>query len=126
MKHVVGTAWLYAPFFKSKKFSEEKEWRLACSVSLGKMNKGYVPSFDLSNIDKRIHMEYAYSERNDNLVSHISLHHDSLSEYVSEIWLGPKCKLSYYEAKLFLISEGWIKDINDESIKIMRSDASYR
>ena len=117
---------LGAPLYKNEKFAEEKEWRMAITLTLGKLLKGMRPEIVPESFPIGVTLDYDYAINNGRLVSHVAVQHENLFEYVSEIWLGPKCKVSEMDMKLFLISKGWLTDQEDNAIVIHRSEASYR
>lgn len=126
LKYSVVRALLLAPFYKSEKFSEEKEWRFVFSIYLSDLMNGVNPKTKFANRFPNKELGYDYIIRNQELVSHIVFTDDSLASNISDIWIGPKCKVSAIDVKLFLISEGFLKDFDDDSIKIHISQASYR
>lgn len=115
-----------APFFKSNAFKQEREWRLIAYLSMLELKKGVRPDKHGNELSPGGSITYDYTIKNDDLVSHLELKSESLHEQISLIRLGPKCKCSVDEVKLFLMSKGWLKHINDESILVRASEASYR
>ena len=126
LKRAVVVLLICAPLYKNEKFAEEKEWRLALTLTLGKLHKGIKPEFDSASLSPEVSFKYDYSIINGRLVSHVAVQHDRLFEYVSDIWLGPKCTVSEREMALFLISKGWLKEYGDDAIIIHKSETSYR
>ena len=115
-----------SPFFKGETFRQEKEWRLAALLTKPEVDEGARPD-DVNFLDPSLNsLKYEYNEMDGDIVSHLELYCKNLPEQVAEIRLGPKCKWSVEETKLFLVSVGWLKDINDRSIKIIESQSSYR
>lgn len=117
---------LLAPFYKSRKFAEEKEWRLVFSTETKELIAGKTPQSEFKKMFPSTEIQYDFIVRNNWLVSHISFGAEDLAKHISEIWIGPKCKLSSIDLRLFLISFGFLKDIDDKSIAIHKSQASYR
>ena len=116
-----------APFYKNESFSEEKEWRIAlthipeCMKELANkenLTGSIVDYFKFGNS--------GYVVRDNQLVSHVELIFSKIKNAVKEVIIGPKCNMTPAEMSYFLISEGWLKDINDDSVEIYRSDSSYR
>lgn len=125
IRDVIVNSMVYAPLFKNDYFKDEKEWRLAIVQSFPDLFEGSSPC-DITNIPEGTSLKYDFMTRGDDLVSFVDLKYDRLSKYVSEIWLGPKCKWSEDDVLLLLISKGWIKSMDDDSIHIIKSEASYR
>ena len=122
------TMWNSA-FFKCETFKEEKEWRIAYSMDLVKLAKGEMPGIpdDKNNYRKVVTLgKYAFGVRNKTLVSHVELGIPCMEKVISEIHIGPKSSLEVQDVKLFLILQGLLKDSNDKSIRVYKSEASYR
>lgn len=117
---------LHAPFFKNVKFEEEKEWRLVFNTIKSELYEGKNPSEEFGKFFPNDRIQFEFSVRGNNLVSHLDYHDDNLAKGISEIWIGPKCKVSPEDIKLFLISTGFLSSINDDAIKVHKSQASYR
>lgn len=118
-----------AAFFKSETFKEEREWRIAYSMNLNKLYDGKTPgiSDEKNEYKNAITLgKYGYIVKNNSLVSHVELGISHIESIMSEICIGPKSLITVNDVKLFLISQGIIKDINDKSIKICKSDSTYR
>ena len=49
-----------------------------------------------------------------------------MESIISEICIGPKSSIEIDDVRLFLISQGILKNITDKSIKIYKSDSTYR
>jgi len=116
-------------FFKSDSFAEEKEWRLAINVlndpkSMGsdykKMFKDSfsTPAFNLN--------DFSYVSCKDDLISHIEIKFANISTVVSEIIIGPRAKINEWDIRSFLLSLKDFDEKNIDSIKIVKSKASYR
>ena len=67
-----------------------------------------------------------YIVRDKQLVSHVELIFSEMKKAIKEIIIGPKCNMTPTEMSYFLISEGWLKDMEDDSVEIYRSASSYR
>lgn len=117
-----------APFFKNSTFKEEKEWRLAFTVSFASLFDGNIPGLTEKNekLDNPFHSRYGYIVKNQDLVSHIEIGIDAMAQCLSSITIGPKSKLKAVDLKLYLISQGILKDFSDDSIKIYTSGSTYR
>ncbi len=118
-----------AAFFKSETFKEEKEWRIAYSMDLDKLYKGRKPEIpdDKNEYKNAITVgKYGYVVKNNSLVSHVELGIPHIESIISEICIGPKSSIEIGDVRLFLISQGILKNINDKSIKIYKSDSTYR
>ncbi len=122
IKNVVVSSLLFSPYHKNSYFKDESEWRLTFSMSCNELHRGKIPSVSKDYISSK----YEYSLISGKLISHIELVFDNMPEAIESIWLGPKCSLSEQEVKLFLISKGYLKDIEDNSIEIRSSGATYR
>ena len=120
---------VFSPFFKNPAFAEEKEWRLVYVEDVRNMNKGTIPQLPSSKnkYSKYFSMgKYGFTVKNQSLVSHIEFAVNSFKGLINEIIIGPKSKITIQDVKLFLISEGIIKNSEDESIKIQKSQTSYQ
>lgn len=127
-KIAVLTIW-NAPFFKNEKFRDEKEWRIAYSMSMLDMLDGKKPgiSNDKNDLFNAVSLEkFGYVIKNGELVSHLEMELPILKNVISSITLGPKCKVTPMELKLYLSSIGMYKDSKGKPIKILQSQASYR
>lgn len=126
LRGAIVASLLLAPFYKNKKFAEEKEWRLVFSLLTKSLNEGKTPKTEFEELFPENEIEYDFVVRNNEMVSHIEFSDKNLARYISEIWMGPKCKLSSNDLKLFLVSAGVLQDFSDDSIRIHKSQASYR
>lgn len=118
-----------AAFFKSETFREEKEWRIAYSMDLDKLYDGKKPgiSDDKNEYKNAITLgKFGYIVKNNSLVSHVELGISHIESIISEIYIGPKSLVEIKDVRLFLLSQGILKNINDKSIKIYKSDSTYR
>lgn len=129
IKKGIRAMYKFAPFYKNEGFAEEQEWRLVYSANMDTLLMGEKPSwpypqdtdlcaFHLSN--------WGHIEKNGALVSHLEFDNPHLEEAIAEVIIGPKCKLTENELKLFLISSGLIKDADPCFIEISKSASSYR
>ncbi|MEA4853658.1 MAG: DUF2971 domain-containing protein [Christensenella sp.] len=111
-------------FCKNPAFGEEKEWRLAVNFPLPtwdaytkfKMRADHVAQNDLFSRIKTVVV-------GKTIKSYVELNLKTLgTDAITEICLGPKCKLTKNDVKLFLCSEKmWVPDEN-----INTSKATYR
>ncbi len=115
-----------SPFYKSKKFAEEKEWRLVFATMTKALLEGKTPKTEFNTLFPDNEIQYDFVVKNNELISHIEFSDEKLSNSISEIWIGPKCKLSPIDLKHFLISAGCLTSFDDHSIQINKSEASYR
>lgn len=126
LKQAVAVSLLQAPLYKSDAFADEKEWRLVFSTDMSELMAGKTPAMEFAQFYPQNTIQYEYTTRGGELVSHVAFGDKNMYENITEIWIGPKCKLSPTELRLYLISVGYLKDYNDESIKIYKSRTSYR
>ena len=119
-----------APLYKKLAFKEEEEWRLGI---LTLTEKSLAPTFALRNIEHRkmaggaVTMKnYGFTPKNNTLVSHIELVFSNLRDAIDTVIIGPKSGLSKLDVQLFLISLGLLDDLEDTSIAVIPSEASYR
>ncbi len=129
IKKAVGFSYMYAPFYKSDKFKEEKEWRIVYSMYFDELEKGIRPGISNErNIfsDMLTLEEYAFTQKGITLVSHLEMGLPKIKRTIHSITIGPKAKVSPMDVRLYLMSIGLLDDINDTSIKIERSKISYR
>ena len=121
-------ATVLAPLYKSDAFAEEKEWRLVYQTNTKALMNGMIPS--KSNLYSEEPMfeivDYSFTPKNNTLISHIELKIKDIKNAIASVTIGPKSNLTELDVKLFLISIGLLHDIKDESIKVLRSSASYR
>jgi hypothetical protein len=61
-----------------------------------------------------------------NLKAHVDFIFTDLSELISEVIIGPKSQATEYDIKYFLRKNDFLSSINDSSIQIKKSIASYR
>jgi hypothetical protein len=112
-----------APFYKKNAFFEEKEWRIVISYSLCDLT---TPVFSHYSNETFKFKEIEYAISKGRLVSHLEVEMLDIKEAIAEIVIGPKCEETIWEIREFLICIGVLKDRNDDSIKIIKSKASYR
>lgn len=129
IKYAVGLSYMYAPFYKSDKFKEEKEWRVVYSMYFGDLEKGNRPG--VSNEDNvfsdQLTLEnYAFTQKGTTLVSHLEMGLPQIKRAIHSITIGPKANVSPMDIRLYLMSIGILDDVDDTSIKIVRSNISYR
>lgn len=122
MQRTMVLSVLLSPFYKSDYFKDEEEWRLAFSMSCDEINDGQIPSVNNDFLSSK----YEYSLIRGQLISHLELVFKNLSDGIAEIVLGPKCTLTVREVILFLISKGYMKSVDERSIRVFASDAPYR
>lgn len=130
-KQALAKTILLSPLYKNSAFQEEKEWRLACVMfTLSLLKNSTTPATNLSWLDRladRFLVEqYAFSLKNQALVSHIELKFKDIKSALYSVTIGPKSKLSELDIKLFLISLGLLQDNSDTSIVVSRSSSSYQ
>lgn len=127
MERTFGGALLYAPFCKNDAFEEEKEWRLIISMAedalQNNMDWKQFPFPQKSNFSI---LRLGFIPKNNTLVSHIELGIDAMKSVVDSITIGPKSNLSVEDVQLFLISLGLLDNLEDTSIAVIPSEASYR
>ena len=126
LRTAIVASLVLAPFYKNKKFVEEKEWRLVFSTLTKALIAGKTPQKEFDTLLPDCGIKYDFTVKNNELISHIELSDDKMASNISEIWIGPKCKISSIDLRMFLISVGFIQDFNDDSILIHKSQASYK
>lgn len=100
-----------SPVLKNKSFREEREWRLVHSplIMSNDANENIIRGsrYGIDQVVKegaiRTFFEY-----------------DFVPAFVSEIWLGPKCKVSSFDMGMFLSLNGY------GALPCFRSESSYR
>ncbi len=101
-------------FMKNPAFEEEKEWRAIHTpmILTNESNENHIINSGLK-VKQRVYKNdiYTYFEKN---MPHIK------NETITEIWLGPNCRLSYFDLSLFFSIN------NYGNIAVYRSSASYR
>ena len=114
-------------WFKNNGFKSEKEWRLIYKKNTDDLLKGDLPQTPFQRFsEKMFFSDFSYNVKDNNLVSHIDFHIEQLDQFIAEVIIGPKCKLSLHEIELFLVSSGFMKSTKGNKIKIKRSESSYR
>ncbi len=129
VKRAVGLSYMLTPFYKSYKFKAEEEWRIVYSMDFSDLVKGKKPGIlserniasDIFTLDK-----YAFSQNGGTLVSHLEMGLPQIKRTIHSITIGPKAKFSPLDIKLYLMSIGLLEDVGDMSIKVKRSNISYR
>lgn len=121
----------FAPLYKNSAFREENEWRFAVVTFMENLlleEFNFSESSMLANIlsGKFRFQEYEFLPKAQTLVSHVGLKIEDMKSAICSVTIGPKSKLREIDIQLFLISLGLLKSINDKSIKVSRSSASYR
>ena len=112
-----------SPYFKNSSFAEEKEWRIVITYVMDHFSGADLSGF---NTDDYNFGKLDYIVSNNKLVSHFEIKFPNIKNAISEIVIGPKCTESIVDIKHFLISLGILENMDDKSIKITKSQASYR
>ena len=112
-----------APFYKNSAFEEEREWRIVASYMLTDLTP---PVFSKYSNNVFLFKEIEYSASCRKLIPHVEIQTPNIKDAIAEIYIGPKCKETVADIRHFLVCMGILKDRNDDSIKIMKSEASYR
>lgn len=112
-----------APFYKKSAFAEENEWRIVVSYSLCGL---IPPEFSYYRNENFQFKEIEYAILREGLAPHLEVVIPNIQDAIAEVIIGPKCKEKEWEIREFLICMGLLKDRNDCSIKVLKSQASYR
>ena len=67
-----------------------------------------------------------YTTRPNDIISHIEVGIKNIKAAINHIIIGPRSNLTKNDIKHILISNGIISNINDNTIKITKSESSYR
>ena len=123
LKNIYAKISADAPFYKKDGFSEEKEWRFVIDFLVKKIGL-----FSLSETNDELCTfgEIIYEARGNRLVPHIEIKISDITNAISEIIIGPKCKEKEADILHFLVCSGALKSIYDPSIKITKTATSYR
>ena len=119
-----------APFYKNDGFIEEGEWRFVYTEECNKINQEDFK--EIEKVGEPVMMpifrpaKWGYIEKDGDLVSHIECQSERFEDTISDIIIGPKCKLTETEIKLFLVSCGLFTSIEDCDIRISKSASSYQ
>lgn len=119
-----------APFNKNGGFREEEEWRFIYVEDCNKINRENFK--EIKKDGKPVSMpifraaKWEYIEKDGNLVSHIECQSKRFEDTISEIIIGPKCKLTEIEIKLLLVSCGLFPSMEACDIRISKSASSYQ
>ena len=129
IKYALVLSYASAPLYKKKAFKEEREWRIAYSMFLGDIESGQKPGITKEQnkyTDDIILEKYEFSQRGDTLVSHLEMEMPNIKRAIHSIIIGPKANVTPSDVKLYLMSIGLLDSFEDESIKVSRSEISYR
>lgn len=103
---------LKRPFYKSNAFREENEFRIVLLQESPSERKSELPfserKYRITNHQLSSYYEFSFSSVKD--------------EFLREIHLGPKCKVTPDDVRMFLKDCGYQSD----NINIVRSEATYR
>lgn len=111
------------PLYKNPTFKEEKEWRIIDLSSPGspKLN-GTINDFQF--------WETKYRSSGGKIISYLEFDFSKLKrDFVKEIWIGPKSKISELDILELLSACGYFEGVsynNKEPISIYTSNSSYR
>lgn len=126
----ICTIFRESPFFKKSSFSEEKEWRLAITDSFATEmpRQAYLDILKAANEELATVeiIDYNFVLKNEKIVSYIELYLSQIHDAIAEIIIGPKSNCSVEDIRSYLIFHGLLKDENDDSIRIKKSESSYR
>lgn len=121
-----------SPLFKHPSFAEEKEWRIIYSMDdLGVTNA----NLNFENFDLICSKKYRdnfckptidYIAKDCNIIPHVEIKIKNLNKAIDSIVIGPKCEVTEKDIKHILLKEGIIDSFNDNSIKIIHSESSYK
>ncbi|MFL0267939.1 DUF2971 domain-containing protein [Candidatus Clostridium radicumherbarum] len=109
-----------AIFIKNPFFKEEKEYRICQWLD----NRNNEPQVESIILNSGIHFDkFSFQNRGGKLVSYFDLNFSKSSdEFVKEIVIGPKAKITKSDVKRFLFNNG----INIDDSKILYSNGTYR
>lgn len=129
LQQSIPKAIMVSPFLKNDGFREEQEWRLVYSLREDEIMQGKLD--DIGNAPNKSSdvfcaEKFGYIEKGKDLVSHIEYTNAMIGNAISEIVLGPKCKLSENEVYAFLITSGLFPCKDFCSVKVSKSASSYR
>lgn len=125
--------------FKNPHFSEEKEWRLFrrvnhtnFSTSDGIDEYGFSSSLEGIFLDNTKYVggftrnKLRFRSTDTDLRLYMELGFEEFKKHIiKSIILGPKCGISQLDLELLLIENGYMDDLGDESIKIIKSEIPY-
>ncbi|MEM5767443.1 MAG: DUF2971 domain-containing protein [Bacillota bacterium] len=119
-----------AASYKNESFKEEKEWRITITIK----NFNYTSdTFDIGLLNskelflgKYCFDKIAFASTKDKLIPHIELRLPELKDAISDIYIGPKSKLTIDQLRMFLTANGLLSSTDDKSIAIHHSASSYR
>lgn len=121
---------------KNSAFAEEREHRIAATstmdtffkqeiennLTFSKKDDNGLFALTLNDINNSQILKFGYKS---NMTSYIELPFDYIGNPVREIIIGPKNKLSVADVKAFLVSEGFLKSLFDNSIVVKKSTIPY-
>lgn len=109
-----------AIFIKNPFFREEKEYRICHCID----NRNNEPLAESIFLNGNVHFEkFSFQNRGGKLVSFFDLNFNkSTSEFIKEIVIGPKAKITKNDVKRFLYSN----DIDIDESQIRYSNGTYR
>jgi hypothetical protein len=123
VKNAIKNVARAAPFYKNSAFEEECEWRLVASYVSSKITPSIFSRYSNDTLRCK---EIEYSASCGKLIPHVEIQSSIIKDIIAEIYIGPKCKETVDDLKHFLICMRILDDMNDDSIKIVKSKASYR
>ena len=118
--------------YKHPSFKEEKEWRIIYSMDDFGITKDEL-NFDKFSFEcSEIYLEnfckptIDYIAKDNDIIPHIEVKIKNLNKAIDRIVIGPKCALTENDIRHILLKDNIIRTFNDKSIKICRSDSSYK
>ena len=119
---------------KNSAFAEEQEHRIAAISTKDTFFKQKIEN-NLTFCNKDDNSLFTFNNSNDSqmlkfgykpiMTSYIELPFDFIGNPVREIIIGPKNKLTVADVKAFLVSEGFLKSLFDNSIVVKKSTIPY-
>ena len=108
--------------YKNPSFEEEREWRLILNS---------FPKWKEIKVGDMSFTEPTYRVSKGQLISYVELSFANVkSDFVKEIWIGPKSEVELQDIKYVLKRYGYYNDEEDsdekDSILIAKSSSSYR
>ncbi len=111
------------PLYKNPSFKEEAEWRLIYLSKPGNPK----PDSDIKDLQ---FSETKYRCSNEKIISYTELDFSRIKrDFIKEIWIGPKAKVSKKDIAELLAASGYYEGISyntREPIRIFQSNSSYR
>lgn len=121
-----------AALFKHPSFEEEKEWRIIYSmddygITEDALNFKHFDSISSERYKQHFSIpKIDYIAKGTNIIPHMEIKLNDLSKAIDCVVIGPKCTATEKDIRHILLRFGVLKSFDDQSVKILHSESSYR